>query len=478
MPSVVFAPKNNKHVFDNDEEEIVLSYLPAPGDKLDKEDKLGSDSPLVVDIESDSSSLGAPVSTRGFSPGPVRPKRTGCYSGFLWWCRSTWQKNKAPLLMFSAQLFGALMNLTARLLEVEEDGMHPMQLLFVRMTVTTMVSSLYIWWKKIPHGILGRKEIRWLLVLRGFCGFFGIYGMWYSVKYIPLAEATVITFLAPNIAGYICYLLIHDPFTRTEQIASFVALGGVVLITRPMSLFSGASYSPTAGGGGIAAEIVANVTAAAEETSYPNGEHIPTSAERLTAIGFALLGVLGAAGAITTLRWIGKRAHPLISVNYFGAWCTIVTTTILTLAPILDYNQPDLRLELPHSLRQWGLLLVIAACGLIMQVLMTAGLASEKSNRATAMIYTNMLFAAGFDRWIFGHTMGWMSLAGCGLIVGSALWVAVTKKEKGKNVDCEDDNDVERGAVIVTAATDSESAPMLTGDMDRDEGEGVVLRRL
>ena len=51
----------------------------------------------------------------------------------------------------------------------------------------------------------------------------------------------------------------------------------------------------------------------------------------------------------------------------------------------------------------------------------------EKSNRATNMVYTNMLFALLFDRWIFGTVPGLWSLLGSGLILGSAIYVAIQK---------------------------------------------------
>ncbi|KAK6955542.1 hypothetical protein Daesc_003182 [Daldinia eschscholtzii] len=450
-------------------EETVLSYPQASVDKPEKQSEFGSDLSTVVDNESDRlSSDGRDVSP---SP-PFKPSGSRTNLGIRGWFESTWRRNKAPLLVFAAQFFGALMNLIARLLEVE-GHMHPMQILFARMSMTVIGASAYIWWKRIPHGLLGHRDVRWLLVLRGFSGFFGIYGMWYSVKYIPLAEATVITFLAPNITGYLCHIFMHEPFTRVEQLASLVALAGVVLITKPTSLFSGAA-SPSAAGN-IAAEIAANATA--EVNSYPGGEHISTSAERLKAFGVALLGVLGAAVAFTTLRCIGKRAHPLISVNYFSSWSLIVTATTLSLAPVFDYGQPDLRLELPHSIRQCALLVAVAACGVIMQVLMTAGLATEKSNRATAMTYTHMLFAAAFDRWVFGNIMGWVSFIGCGLIIGSALWVVLTKKETKNTGDCE--TDAERGEITAAASTDNESSPMLCENVDEDgHEEGIILKQL
>jgi drug/metabolite transporter (DMT)-like permease len=293
-----------------------------------------------------------------------------------------WVKHRPVLLVFSAQLFGALMNLCARLLELEPGHkMHPFQILFLRMSVTTLCSIAYMHWKKIPHAPLGMKEVRWLLVFRGCSGFFGLYGMWYSMMYIPLAEATVITFLVPSAAGYICHLVLHDPFTRKEQIASFIALAGVILIAKPTSLFSlGAQQSHA-----TPAHAEAPTNSTVTESIIGNTDNVSPT-QRLIAIGVALLGVLGGSGAFTAIRWIGTRAYPLISVTYFSMTGTIVSTTVLALAPLLDISQPELHFGLPHSPRQWAYLFMVCICGFTTQFLLTAGLGAEKSNRATAMV--------------------------------------------------------------------------------------------
>lgn len=381
-----------------------------------------------------------------------------------------WERNRGMILVASSQMFGSLMNLTARLLEIEGDGMHPFQILFARMSLTTLFSCVYMYKVGVPGFPFGPPELRWLLIARGISGFFGIYGMWYSMMYLPLAEATVISFLAPSVSGFICHILIHDPYTRKEQIASLLAMVGVVFIARPASLFSS---SATAGGATTAAaeavvDIAANMTASPQQQLSEE----PTQAQRLSAIGVALLGVMGASGAFTTIRWIGKRAHPLISVNYFSTWCTLVSTIVLLLAPVLNIGQPQIHFAMPASLRQWMLLFVLGTCGMIMQFMLTAGLAGEKSNRATAMVYTQMLFAAGFDKWVFGHEMGALSLIGCGFIVGSALWVALTKKEQDKARPGAD--------VEARAGGTMEGEPMLR-DMDRgedDESEGIALAQV
>jgi hypothetical protein len=45
------------------------------------------------------------------------------------------------------------------------------------------------------------------------------------------------------------------------------------------------------------------------------------------------------------------------------------------------------------------------------------------------MIYTNMLFALALDKMVFGQSPGWWSIAGSGLILGSAIFIAVQKQQ-------------------------------------------------
>jgi len=149
-----------------------------------------------------------------------------------------------------------------------------------------------------------------------------------------------------------------------------------------------------------------------------------TSTQRLGAVGVALVGVLGAACAYTTIRWIGKRAHPLISVNYFAAWSTIVSIVALLAIPSIGFR-------LPATFRQWLYLIFLGVCGFVMQFLLTAGLQYEKGSRATNMVYTQILFALAFDKLFWDTTPGWLSIIGSSLILGSALYIAVLNN-KGK----------------------------------------------
>ena len=227
--------------------------------------------------------------SRGVSPFPdtreLRPKTWKVAMKYFW------QRNHGLFLVAASQLFGSLMNVTTRFLELEGDGMHPFQVLFARMSITFFCCCLYMWWRKVPDFPLGVKEVRGLLVARGLTGFFGIFGMYYSLQYLAVADAIVITFLAPSVASYGCYLFLKEPFPRSAQYASLISLLGVVLIARPTSLFSSE----------IAADFSTSNTSNTTSTNPGSEFPIPTSAQRLSAVAVAMLGVFGSAGKQITL---------------------------------------------------------------------------------------------------------------------------------------------------------------------------------
>lgn len=67
------------------------------------------------------------------------------------------------------------MNTAAKLLaNGYETKFHALQIIFVRMSCTTVLSCLYIWYNKVPRpqGVTG------LLVLRGSAGFVGLFGLY------------------------------------------------------------------------------------------------------------------------------------------------------------------------------------------------------------------------------------------------------------------------------------------------------------
>lgn len=145
-------------------------------------------------------------------------------------------------------------------------------------------------------------------------------------------------------------------------------------------------------------------------------------AQRLLAIFVSILGVFGAAGAYTSIRVIGDRAHPLISVSYFAFIATLLSTLFLLLLPGISFT-------LPSSTREWLLLLILGIQGFILQFLLTAGLQADKSSKATSMLYAQIIFALAFDWGIWGVFPSWWSVFGGVIVVASTLWSALHKTQ-------------------------------------------------
>ncbi|KAL4785118.1 hypothetical protein BJX76DRAFT_325662 [Aspergillus varians] len=313
------------------------------------------------------------------------------------------------------------------------------------MSITVVVSYLYMLYAKVPQPF-GNRTVLPLLIFRAAGGFWGVYGLYYSVQYLPLSEATVLTFLAPILSCYACSIFIPgELFTRKQQLVGFISLIGVILIARPFAFLQ-------SGAGDDADSVEA-------EREKPGDAD---QAQRIMAVIMAMIGVLGASSAYTSIRMIGQRCHPLVSVTYFSMFTTIVSA-------IAIIALPSISLELPGTLLEWTLLLALGVCGFLLQFLLTAGLSyvpppprvrkksanhqlfrtpsqhfndgedvskpeaetstrSSSGTKATTMLYTQMLFAVFYDSAVWGSTLSTMSWIGSALILCSALYVALARE--------------------------------------------------
>jgi drug/metabolite transporter (DMT)-like permease len=243
------------------------------------------------------------------------------------------------------------------------------------------------------------------------------------LTYLPLPDATVLTFLAPTVVGYACSIIpsLREPFTIAEKFGGLVSLFGVVLIARPEFIFAA-----------FRALSLVSSPPSALGTAPPAA----TPSQRFMAACVGMTGVLGAATAYTTIRWIGTRAHPLISVTYFSTLTTIASFFLLILVPSTGgFIRPTGSLE-------WTLLGGIGACGFIMQFLLTKGLQMVKAGKAGMMVYTQMVFALLFEWLVWGNTPDLLSVVGGGMIFGSAAFVnfwkgrnKIVTENKAKTVD-------------------------------------------
>jgi len=181
---------------------------------------------------------------------------------------------------------------------------------------------------------------------------------------------------------------------------------------------------------------------------------------------------------------------------------------------------PSVGFRLPSNIVEWSLLASLGGCGFFLQFLLTAGLAyggqSEDGStsssrrrrggrngeeegdgeeeglgsdrrgrrrstgkerdellkqgsgtRATNMVYSQMLFALMFDKLIWGITPGVSSWAGSGLILVSAVWVAVAR-DKDRNIK------ENSGSMVVGGDDGSGTGAVVFKERPKRDGGGTV----
>ncbi|KAF9071884.1 hypothetical protein BDP27DRAFT_462995 [Rhodocollybia butyracea] len=367
-------------------------------------------------------------------------RNTGKLASFQFQLSGLYNRNIGLLSIVASQVFLALVNVAVKQLNVIDPPVPTFELILIRMAITYLFSVTYMKFMGVDSPFLGPKGVRLLLMFRGFVGFFGIFGIYFALKYLSLSDATVLTFLAPLCTSITGALFLGEYVGRKEIFAGVFSLVGVIFIARPTSLF-GHSHIPIINGTvllgnstgvPLVSEALVNLTSLSNDTliniSNSTLSMLPpsvTPTKRLIAVGVSLLGVMGATGAYTTIRAIGTRAHALHSMAAYSSISVVVSAIglIATHTPIVIPTSPI-----------WLLLLLeIGVFGFCAQIFLTLGLQRETASRGTLAIYTLIVFTSLLDRIFFHAVPSLLSIMGTVIIVGSALYVAVTKQNQNES---------------------------------------------
>ncbi|KIM44307.1 hypothetical protein M413DRAFT_443317 [Hebeloma cylindrosporum] len=312
--------------------------------------------------------------------------------------REVAERNTGLLLIVASEAFFAVMEAAAKILQKVEPPVTTFQLMIIRMIITYIGCIIYMFIAKIPDPFIGPKGVRILLLLRGIGGSVGLFGIYYSLQYLSLSDATVLTFFAPTCTAIAGAIFLGESFKLREAMAGFVSLAGVVLIARPAALFGGH------GAVGIPSDA----------------DKVATS-DRMKAVVVSLIGVLGATLAYTSIRAIGRRAHPMHAMVSFSTICILMAS----IGMIATKTKPII----PTRIEWLSLLAMIGIFGFLAQILLTMGLQRETASRGTLAIYSKIIFATIVERIVFHTLPTYLSVVGTLMIVFSALYIVLTKEK-------------------------------------------------
>jgi drug/metabolite transporter (DMT)-like permease len=206
----------------------------------------------------------------------------------------------------------------------------------------------------------------------------GASGLFFAgLPYVPLGEAVALAYSETLIVILLAPLLLKERLTATGIAAALVGFCGVLLVVRP---------------GG-------------SEANWPGP-------------GLLLLSALCGALSIIQIKRIRSTDDSATTVLFF----TVIGTIVMGLTLAFNWRAPSL-----SALLIMALLGAFATAG---QLLMTVAFRQADAGQLAPYNYTSIVWAALFGYVIWGETIQPWSLVGIALIVGSAIAVAIRRKDK------------------------------------------------
>ena len=275
----------------------------------------------------------------------------------------------AAILIGLATAFIAGTTLLAKALGTQALGapLHPLQISHGRFvfafTILACAAAAMRPALRRPHWALhfGRTLFGWL----------GVTLMFASVAYIPLADATAITFLNPVFAMMLAIPLLGERVGRIRWSAAAIALAGAMILLRPTP----DSFQPAA----------------------------------LLALSAAMIMGL----ELIFIKKLTRREGPfqiLLINNMLGVG-------ISTLAVLTVWQMP--------SPAQWAALAMLGTLMAVAQALFVNAMARADASFVAPFSYGTLVFATVFDFAVFDVVPDWISATGAGIILAGALLLAL-----------------------------------------------------
>ncbi|MDJ0643547.1 MAG: DMT family transporter [Erythrobacter sp.] len=283
--------------------------------------------------------------------------------------------NPRPMLALGLRLAtaGTLATMSMLVKLGGERGVNLAELVFWRQAVTLLcVISLLVLWGKLATVKTVRFAAHARRAIYGLAGMFFVYG---AVMLLPLPEATAIGFTAPFFAVLLSVVLFGESVGKYRWGAVVLGFAGVLILTQP--------------GSGVI---------------DPIGAAIGLFAAFLVAlISFQI-------------QDLNKTESPW-SIIF---WFTLMTTPLAALALPFVFE--------PHDLETWGVIVAMALCGALAQILLTSSLRFGSAGVILLMDYTAILWATYYGSTIFGQTPPTTLWLGAPLIIGAGLLIAYRER--------------------------------------------------
>ena len=273
-------------------------------------------------------------------------------------------KHTIKFMIISTLAF-ACMNVTVKYLE----NVNAFQIVFFRSLSSLVFTFGFLLKNRIP--ILGNQKK--LLVLRGFVGVTSMTFFFMSIKYLPVATAVSLRYIAPIFAAFFAVLFLKEKIKPLQWLFFFMSFFGVLIIK------------------GF-------------------DENINTYGLMLVLIAAIFSGLV-----YNIISKIGTKDHPVVVVNYF----MIIATIVGGVLSLSNWKTP----EGP----EWILLMSLGVFGYFGQLYMTKAFQTAKTNQVAPLKYLEVIFTLMFGLLWFDEIYTIWSLLGIALIIGGLILNVIYK---------------------------------------------------
>ena len=274
----------------------------------------------------------------------------------------------AIVLMLAATVFIAASTLFAKVLATDTLGppLHPLQVSHGRFVFALIGIAMVAGVLRPPV----RSQNLKLHAARSFFGWAGVSLMFAAVAFIPLSDATAISFLNPVFAMMLAIPLLGEKVGRIRWSAAGIALIGALILLRP----GPGSFQPAA----------------------------------LLALAAAL--ILGF--EIILIKRLSGREPPLqiLLIN------NVMGLAIASLAVLAVWTPP--------TGAQWGALVGVGLMMASAQACFVNSLARAEASLVVPFSYGTLVFAALYDFGVFGVVPDGVSVIGAAVIIAGAALLA------------------------------------------------------
>lgn len=207
------------------------------------------------------------------------------------------------------------------------------------------------------------------LFLRAIAGSVGVFGNFYAIDRIVLADAAILNKMAPFFTILFCYIILREKIKPVPLVCIIIAFLGSILIVKPSFNFT---------------------------------QMLPTLAAFMGGVGAGL-----AYASIRKLSYLGCNGK--IIILFFSAFSMLLSVPYL----ITSFN--------PMTGYQVLMLCCAGACAAGGQFSVTAAYYHAPANKISIYDYSQVLFSTMFGFIFFGQIPDWMSLIGYFIIISMAI---------------------------------------------------------